>query len=271
MRTALVQVASPQSEPGPERRERVAAMVADAAGADLVVLPELWLPGYFAFGSYPEFAEPLDGDTVTAAREWARRLGCHLHMGSVLERARDGRLYNTAVLIGPDGEIAHTYRKIHVFGYRSREAELLTPGDRVATVPTDLGRLGTTTCYDLRFPELYRALADQGAESVVVCSAWPLVRLAHWRLFTSVRAVEEQVVLIACNAVGEQAGSGPLGGHSRVVDPWGEVLVEAGTDEGITWCDVDTTVVAKARAEFPVLADRRLDLPVFRSTSAEEV
>jgi predicted amidohydrolase len=262
-----VQVASPAGEPAADRRERVADMVADAAGADLVVLPELWLPGYFAFGSYPEFAEPLDGDTVTAAREWARRLGCHLHMGSVLERAPDGRLYNTAVLIGPDGEIAHTYRKIHVFGYQSREAELLTPGEEIGTVPTALGRLGTTTCYDLRFPELYRALVDKGAESIVVCSAWPAARLAHWRLFTSARAVEEQVVLIACNAVGDQADGVRLGGHSRIVDPWGEVLVEAGEQEGITFCDVDTAVIGAARAEFPVLADRRIG----RAMSKKEV
>ncbi|WP_297661698.1 carbon-nitrogen family hydrolase [Pseudonocardia sp.] len=267
MRTALVQVASPAGEPAAERRDRVGDMVADAAGADLVVLPELWLPGYFAFDSYAELAEPLHGDTVSAAREWARRLGCHLHMGSVLERDEQGRLFNTAVLIGPDGEIVHSYRKIHVFGYRSREAELLTPGEQVATVATDLGRLGTTTCYDLRFPELYRALVDAGAESVVVCSAWPAARLAHWRLFTSTRAVEEQVVLIACNAVGEQGDGVRLAGHSRIVDPWGEVLVEAAEDEGVTFCDVDTGVIQAARTEFPVLADRRLGR-VPRSTAA---
>ncbi|CCG02354.1 Putative amidase [Blastococcus saxobsidens DD2] len=176
-------------------------MVADAAGADLVVLPELWLPGYFAFDSYADLAEPLHGDTVEAAREWARRLGCHLHMGSVLERDELGHLHNTAVMIGPGGDILHTYRKIHVFGYKSREAELLTPGEQVSAVTTGLGRLGTTTCYDLRFPELYRGLVDDGAETIVVCSAWPAARLAHWRLFTSARAVEEQVVLIACNEV----------------------------------------------------------------------
>jgi predicted amidohydrolase len=256
-----VQVASPAGEPVADRRDRVASMVSEAAGADIIVLPELWLPGYFAFGTYPDLAEPLDGDTVTAAREWARGLGCHLHMGSVLERAADGRLYNTAVLIGPTGEIVHAYRKIHVFGYQSREAELLSPGDDATTVHTALGTIGTTTCYDLRFPELYRALVDEGAETIVVCSAWPKARLHHWRLFTSCRAVEEQVVLIACNAVGEQADGVELGGHSRIVDPLGQVLVEAGGSEGVTFCDVDTGVIASARTEFPVLADRRLPFP----------
>ncbi|WP_028933668.1 carbon-nitrogen family hydrolase [Pseudonocardia spinosispora] len=259
MRTALVQVASPPDESAAARRDRVGGMLSDARGADLVVLPELWLPGYFDFDAYSEVAEPLDGDTVTAAREWAVRLGASLHMGSIVERDDQGRLYNTAVLIGPDGQVVHSYRKIHVFGYRSREAELLTPGDQVTTVPTELGRIGTTTCYDLRFPELYRALIDAGAETVVVCSAWPAARLAHWRLFTSTRAVEEQVLLIACNAVGEQTGGVRLAGHSRVVDPWGEVLAEAGDEEGVTFCDIDPAVVSAARSEFPVLADRRLE------------
>ncbi|WP_431911805.1 carbon-nitrogen family hydrolase [Micromonospora carbonacea] len=257
MRVSLVQVASPANESVAARRERVGQLVAAATDADLVVLPELWAPGYFAFDRYPERAEPLDGDTVEAAREWARRLGCLLHLGSVLERGADGRLYNTALLLDAAGAIVHQYRKIHVFGYRSREAELVTPGTRLDVTRTTLGPVGATTCYDLRFPELWRALVDAGAESVVVPAAWPAARRHHWQLFTSCRAVEEQILLFACNAVGEQDGTA-LGGHSRVVDPWGEVLVEAGTAEGITSCEVDLGVVARARAEFPVLRDRRL-------------
>ncbi|WP_448627665.1 nitrilase-related carbon-nitrogen hydrolase [Geodermatophilus sp. URMC 64] len=258
MRIALVQVASPPTETVAARRDRVGGMVADAAGADLVVLPELWAPGYFAFGEYPARAETLTGDTVAAGAEWARRLGCYLHLGSVLERSADGALHNTAVLLDPAGEVVHTYRKIHVFGYRSREAELLTPGRDVSVATTKFGATSATTCYDLRFPELWRELVDRGAETVVVPAAWPAARRAHWQLFTSCRAVEEQVLLIACNAVGEQDGGVVLGGHSRVVDPWGEVLAEAGDDEGLTVVDVDPDVVSRVRAEFPVLADRRL-------------
>src|SRR5580765_143354 len=104
MRIALAQVASPAGEAVAARRERVGQLVAEARGADLVVLPELWAPGYFAFERYDELAEPLDGDTVTAAREWARGLGAYVHAGSVLERAPDGALHNTAVLIDPAGE-----------------------------------------------------------------------------------------------------------------------------------------------------------------------
>lgn len=255
MRVSLVQVASPAVEPVAARRTRVGDMLADAAGSDLVVLPELWAPGYFSFEHYEELAEPLSGETVSVGREWAKELGCYLHLGSVLERADDGSLHNTAVLLDPTGEIVHTYRKVHVFGYRSRERELLTPGTELEVARTRLGRIGATTCYDLRFPELWRALVDLGADNVVVPAAWPAARREHWRLFTSARAVEEQVLVIACNAVGDQVGT-RLGGFSRVVDPWGDVLVEAGEDEGVTTCEVDPEVVARTRAEFPVLKDR---------------
>ncbi|GAA2613043.1 carbon-nitrogen family hydrolase [Actinomadura fulvescens] len=257
MRVALVQVASPPEEAPAERRERVGAMVAQARGADLVVLPELWAAGYFAFDRYDERSEPLDGPTVTAAGAWARELDAYVHAGSIVERDGAGRLFNTAVLVAPDGRIVHTYRKVHVFGYASREAELLTPGDALEVCATPFGPLGATTCYDLRFPELWRDLVDRGATTVVVPAAWPEARRDHWRLFTACRAVEEQVVLIACNAVGVQHGGAVLGGYSRVVDPWGTVLVEAGTAEGVTFCDIDPAVVAKVRAEFPVLDDRR--------------
>jgi predicted amidohydrolase len=259
LKVALLQVASPANESIAARRDRVGQMVAAAKGADLVVLPELWGVGYFAFDQYRELAEPMSGDTVAAGQEWARQLGCYLHLGSFVERGPDGRLHNTAVLIDPAGEIAHTYRKIHVFGYRSREAELLTPGADIAVVHTPIGAVGATTCYDLRFPELWRALIDAGAQIVIVPAAWPAARLEHWRLFTSCRAVEEQIILIACNAVGVQNGIA-LGGHSRIVDPWGVVLTESGESEGITWCDVDPAVIAQTRDEFPVLRDRRLSV-----------
>jgi predicted amidohydrolase len=255
VRVALVQVASPAAESVAARRHRVSQMVVDAAGADLVILPELWAPGYFAFDRYQELAEPLHGDTVAAGGDWARRLQCFLHLGTVLERTRHGTLHKTAVLIDPAGNIVHTYRKIHVFGYRSREAELLSPGAAISVADTALGPIAATTCYDLRFPELWRALVDAGAQTVVVPAAWPAARRAHWRLFTSCRAIEEQIVVCACNAVGVQ-GTTVLGGYSRVIDPWGRVLAEAGDDEGITSCEVDLDVVADTRTEFPVLRDR---------------
>lgn len=256
MRVSLIQVASPDSEDPDARRERVGQMVTSARGSDLIVLPELWAAGYFAFDDYSTRAEPFDGPTVTGAQDWARSLNAHVHLGSFLERSEHGRVHNTAVLIGPTGRVIHAYRKIHVFGYQSREAQLLAPGDSVQVVDDDrLGPITATTCYDLRFPELWRTLVDVGAQTVIVPAAWPAARREHWQLFTSVRAVEEQLLIIACNAVGTQAGT-ELGGHSRVVDPWGRVLVEADGAEGVFTCDVPTDVVAETRTEFPVLRDR---------------
>lgn len=254
---SVVQVASPPDETPDERRGRVAALVREhAAGSDLIALPELWANGYFEFDAYPQQAEELDGPTVTLGRQLAVELGCHLHLGSVLLRHPDARMTNTALLIGPDGRIVHRYEKIHVFGYQSREAELLRPGASVSVAATPLGRLTATTCYDLRFPELWRTLVDAGAELAVVPAAWPAARRGHWRLFTSCRAVEEQMYVIACNAVGPQRGGVLLGGHSRIVDPWGEVVFEAGDNEGVFTATIDRDLVRRTRSEFPVLGDR---------------
>lgn len=254
MRVALVQVESPSTEPIEERRARVDAMVRSAKGADLIVLPELWGVGYLEFDRYAETAEPRDGPTMEVAKSWARDLGANIHLGSFVERA-DQHLLNTAALISRDGAVAHTFSKLHVFGYQSEEAKHLTGGTTVSVTTTDFGPAATAICYDLRFPELWREIVDLGAEVAIVPAAWPGARLNHWRLFTSARAVEEQMVVIACNAAGRR-GNERVGGHSRIVDPWGEVLVEAGPGEGIFLCDVDTSVVAAARKAFPVLEDR---------------
>jgi predicted amidohydrolase len=205
-------------------------MIRSVDGADLVVLPELWASGYFAFDRYDELAESLQGNLVSELGSWARELGIHLHAGSVLERDADGSLHNTALLFGPDGDLLLDYRKVHVFGYKSLESKLLSAGDRAGVATTSLGSIGTTTCYDLRFPELYRLLGDQGAQLVIVPAAWPIARLEHWKLFTRARAVENQVFLLGCNSAGTQ-GDVVLGGHSVVVDPWGRALAEASADE----------------------------------------
>lgn len=257
VRIALVQVASPPQERYTDRLPRVGEMVADCRGCDMVFLPELWPSGYFGFDNYEREAQPLDGHLLETVAGWARSIEAHVHLGSFLERSLDGRLHNTAVLLDPLGQLIHQYRKVHVFGYRSREAELLTPGSTVQVVRTPFGGFSASTCYDLRFPELFRSMVDGGAEVIAVPAAWPAVRIDHWRLLTSARAVEEQVVLIACNAAGTQGDAVHLAGRSRVVDPWGTVLAEAGDDEEILIVDVDPSVVRTVREEFPVLRDRR--------------
>lgn len=269
MRVALFQIASPDDEPVACRVARVSrAVLAERSlrGADLLVLPELWTVGYFAFAEYAARAEPFAGRTLAQARGWATGLGVRVHLGSFVAADEQGRLYNMSVVVGPDGAVENTYRKVHLFGYGSRESQLLAPGTTVATSEAAGLVTGITTCYDLRFPELFRSLVDAGAEQVVVCAAWPAARLAHWRLFTTVRAVEQQMYVVACNAVGDQAGVA-LGGHSRVVDPTGEVVAEAGPDEGFTFAELDPGLPGRVRAEFPALADRRWPVP---TTTPEE-
>ena len=251
MRVALVQTEVDGRTP---LAERVAAVTGQVAGlrADLVLLPELWATGYFAFDDYAATAEPLDGPIVQALSAAAKAASVTLYGGSIVERDGD-RIFNTSLLFGPDGTLLHTYRKVHLFGYGSREQELLTPGSTV----DGHGTMALSTCYDLRFPELFRAQVDAGSQLFLVAAAWPAARLAHWQLLLRSRALENQSYLLACNAAGHQ-GTVALAGRSAVVDPWGQVLAEAGDSAEVLTVEIDPELPGRARAEFPALADRRL-------------
>jgi predicted amidohydrolase len=257
MRVALVQLDGDIGADPAARRERAAALVRDQRGADLVVLPELWAHGAFAGERWRETAEPIDGPTARAMAAAARDLGGYLHAGSFVERDAAGRLYNTSLVYGPNGGLLATYRKIHRFGFTEGEAAVMSPGERVVT--TDLAGVtaGLATCYDLRFPELFRRLVDARAELFVVPAAWPVRRVAHWSLFARARAVESQVFVLACGTAGTSDGV-RLGGRSVIVDPWGDVVAEAGDDETVLTADIDPAQVAKVREALPVLKDRRL-------------
>ncbi|BCW43389.1 carbon-nitrogen family hydrolase [Arthrobacter sp. StoSoilB5] len=255
MKVALVQVASPDSETREERIDRVEAILRGINGAELIVLPELWSAGYFHFDEYQALAETLSGPTVSMCSRVAADLGVYLHVGSVIEAGADGQLSNTSILLGPDGQVLHTYRKIHVFGYKSKEASLLTAGSSLPVVELPFGATAGITCYDLRFPGLWMELSTRGAEIVIVPAAWPAARREHWRLLTTARALEHQIFVIACNAAGSQEGV-ELGGHSRVVDPAGNVLAEAGAGESVLMVDIDPDQVKAVRTEFPVIGDR---------------
>jgi predicted amidohydrolase len=162
------------------------------------------------------------------------------------------------VLFGPDGGRLGVYRKIHLFGFGEGEPVLMSAGRELVVADTAFGGIGLATCYDLRFPEMFRALLDRGARVVVVPAAWPASRVEHWSVLARARAIENQVVLVAVNTVGEQGGK-RMGGRSIVVDPRGEVLAEAGPeDETVLVVDVDLADVDRWRAEFPALDDRRL-------------
>jgi predicted amidohydrolase len=258
MNVAAVQLTA---EASPDQNvDRVETRVRTAVddGADLVVLPEMWDVGYFAFDAYEAAAEPIDGPKMTRLSSLAAELGVYLHTGSVVERD-GGDLYNASALFDPDGDRLGVYRKVHLFGYESEEADLLTPGEEVCAVDTDVGTVGLTTCYDLRFPELYRALADEGVDLLLVTSAWPSARLDHWHLFTRTRAVENQCFLVAANLTGTIRDVS-LGGQSVVVDPWGVQRANAGAGDRTVHADVDRSEVEAARSEFPALHDRRISL-----------
>lgn len=273
-RVALIQLASPRDETQADRIDRAEALLREHTDVDFFVLPELWSAGYFAFDRYDELAETLDGPTVSMCRRVATDLGAAVHVGSIIERDANGKLHNTAVLVGADGKIAQVYRKIHVFGYKSLESELLTPGNTLSVVDSPIGQLGSTTCYDLRFPGLWQELSVRGAEAVVVPAAWPAARREHWRLLTQARAVEHQVWILACNAGGVQTGPDGsfvgLGGFSRVVDPSGVIVGECGAGEEVLVVDIDPKLVERVRAEFPVIADRIENYPGLSADSGAE-
>ncbi|MBW2237819.1 MAG: carbon-nitrogen family hydrolase, partial [Deltaproteobacteria bacterium] len=145
--------------------------------------------------------------------------------------------------------------KIHLFGYMSEEAELLTPGKDVVVADTPWGRSGFSTCYDLRFPEIFRRMVDKNAKFFLVVSAWPLARVEAWRLFNRARAHENLAYLFSCNCTSAGADT-PFAGHSMIVDPLGQVLVEAGEAEEIITAEIDPGMVDSVRGQFPALEDR---------------
>lgn len=255
-RCAALQIETPDTESKVQRLQRVSALIRSLPAVDLILLPEIWTTGYFTFDRYAADAEDLAGETVAILADAARDAGAYLLAGSMVERAGDA-LYNTSLLFNPAGELAATYRKIHLFGYGSLETQILTPGRDIVTVPTPFGVLGLSTCYDLRFPELYRAQVDRGAEMFLVVSAWPFPRLEHWLVLNRARAIENQAYVISCNCAGLNGGSRLLG-HSMVTNPWGTVI--AGTDDRTTvlHATLDPGVVNDCRAEFPPLRDRVL-------------
>jgi predicted amidohydrolase len=273
MRIAVIQLGYDDREPVAERVTRAADIVRAQAGHDLVVLPELWAPGGFSYMRWEERAEPVDGPVASEMSAAAREAGLVLHAGSIVERPVNGasgpegkHLWNTSLVFAADGSLAATYRKIHRFGFGQGEPLLMEAGDALSLLdvpdsPASGGavRAALSTCYDLRFPELYRAQLDAGATLFVIPAAWPAARVRHWTLLAHARAIENQCVVVACNTAGTHAGV-EMGGHSQVVLPTGDVLAMAGSDEQVLSVEVDMSLVGDYRTSFPVLRDRRLPL-----------
>ena len=258
VRVALIQMDCSTSEPVYERVPRTIRLIGEAARqADLVMLSELWHVGAFDVDAAREHAQPLDGPLVSELQATARQHGIWLHGGSFCERDAEGRHFNTSVLLAPDGSLVASYRKIHLFGFQGGETTLMTAGDELVVVDTPLGPTGLATCYDLRFPELFRALVAGGATSLLLTSGWPAPRIGHWDVLLQARAIEDQMWVVACNQVGKQPGI-ELGGHSCVIDPRGAVVAKAGTRPEILVTSIDPTAALSWRETFPVLDDIRL-------------
>jgi deaminated glutathione amidase len=264
MRAAAVQLTStPDRDRNLETADRLTRDAA-ARGAELVVLPEKWS----AYGSPQDVvagAEPLDGPALSWARGAARELGIDLVAGSIAERVEGAeRGANTCVHVGPDGEDRAVYRKIHMFdvevgGRVYRESEIEAPGDEAVLSETADGvGLGLTICYDLRFPELYRLLAVEGAKIFCVASAFTLATTReHWEVLLRARAIEDQCFVVAANQVGEPVPGMHTGGRSMIVDPWGLVLAQAPDAECAIVADLDLGRLEQIRTKLPSLANRR--------------
>ncbi|ADJ15659.1 carbon-nitrogen family hydrolase [Halalkalicoccus jeotgali] len=249
--------------------ERAIEAIDDAAGrdADIVCLPEIFNVGYFAFEAYERAAEGLSGPTLSRLSEAAAESGINVLSGTIVEdlaetsdvaTPADEGLANTAVLFDRAGERRAVYRKHHLFGYESAEAELLVPGEDPLSGVCEIEgfTVGITTCYDLRFPELYRELVEEGVSLVLVPSAWPYPRVEHWTTLSRARAIENQCYVATVNGSAEYEGTRLLG-RSTVFDPWGTTLASAADDPTLVTSEIDPGRVERVREEFPALGDRR--------------
>jgi len=262
----MLRVAAVQLNSTDEKSRNLAVaerLVREAAadGAELVALPEKWnlLAGGAALVAG---AEPLDGPSLGAAREWAAELGIHLLAGSISEAAAE-KAFNTSVLIGPDGSDLAVYRKIHMFdvdvgGVAYRESEHEEPGSEIVTAGAAELTVGLTVCYDLRFPELFRILAVRGARLLSVASAFTTnTGRDHWEVLLRARAIENQAFVLAPNQSGEAPPHFDSFGHSSIVDPWGRMLATAPEGECFVSADLDLSSQEEVRESLPSLANRR--------------
>ncbi|MHB8657859.1 MAG: carbon-nitrogen hydrolase family protein [Solirubrobacteraceae bacterium] len=267
MRAAAVQLNSTADvDRNLETADRLVRLAA-SQGAELIVLPEKWS----VLGTAADLlagAQPIDGRCLGWARGVARELSVDLVAGSIVERVPHAeKTANTSVHVGADGEIRSVYRKLHLFdvevdGVRYAESENEDAGEEV--VLSELpggGRLGMSICYDIRFPELYRALSDRGAEVVAVPSAFTLATTRdHWEVLLRARAIENQCFVIAPNQIGSHPPGNRSGGRSMIVDPWGLPLAMAPDTEGTIVAELDFERLREIRRTLPALEHRRHDL-----------
>ena len=226
--------------------------------SDLVVFPEMWTTG-FNWKRNREIASKQEAileqiaDMAKESRMWIN--------GSMLALNENGEVANTSILYSPDGERAAVYRKVHLFSFHGEDKHM-APGDGLATAETPWGKVGLAVCYDIRFPELFRSYALQGVEMILSPIAFPHPRLEHWKILSRARAIENQFFMVSTNQVGlaDRAKGEEIRffGHSAIIDPWGEAVVEGNdSDEELLTATVDMEMVEDIREKMKVFQDRK--------------
>jgi predicted amidohydrolase len=238
---------------------------AAAAGADLAVLPEY--VDYLGRSAGLPKPEAIDGEFGQFFATAARELGMWVHAGSFHEAGPDDtRTWNTSLIFDRSGELAATYRKIHLYDVEIpgrvsyQESRTVAPGDKTVVTEIDGVPTGLSICYDLRFPELYRRLAvDGGAKLIVVPAAFMMhTGRDHWEVLLRARAIENQCYVVAAGQIGDHDPGRTCFGRSMIIDPWGTVLAQAPDTTGIVTADIDLARLDEIRTELPSLANRRL-------------
>jgi len=227
-------------------------------GGEMVVFPELWDAG-FALDKVKELASPLGGGLFAQVTALSKQLSLYI-TGSMLEK-RGVSVANSAPIISPDRGVMGVYRKVHLFPLM-KEDQYLSAGESTLLVDMPWGVIGVAICYDLRFPELFRRYALEGAKVVVMPCQFPEPRLEHYRILLRARAIENGIFIVAVNRVGSDLGEEGgqetrYFGHSSIIDPWGNIVFEAGGAEGVYTAPLDLTQVDKAQKAIPVLRNRR--------------
>ena len=235
--------------------QKVHDLTAEAArrGSDILVLPELWSTGY-DLENAARYATPTNTGIFAQVAALAQEYKLCI-VGSCLSLLGEGQYGNTAVFFDPNGTALGQYSKVHLFRLMD-EDHYLTAGDQLTLIEAEWGQAGLAICYDLRFPELFRAYAITNASLLFLPSEWPHPRLMHWRTLLRARAIENQMFMIACNRVGVSKNT-HFFGHSCILDPWGEIVVEAGESELLLTAVIDTDQVHQVRSQIPVFSDRR--------------
>jgi len=251
---ALMQVATTDGEEIPSRINRVVSNLEETLKIQvkLAMLPELWASGAFKVRETKHLAKEITDNALPQIKDLAKKYKTWIHAGSYLEQTSTG-IYNTSYLFDDRGELVSKYRKIHLFGFDEGEAAELLAGSEVVVIPTPIGITGLATCYDLRFPELFRAMVQKGANSFLITSGWPEKRITHWNALLKARAIENQAFVIACNGTDTH-----LAGNSQVIDPWGETVIQASNKEETIFTEIDLQKANQVREALPVLADRVL-------------